>query len=110
MKNKDDELAGSRGERLQTLLHEARPAPALPPRFHEQVWERIERAELPREAPGGFWLDALMRRLLRPQILVAGATALALVSGVAGALGGSLAAKEVAKARYIESVAPNTLR
>ena len=31
---------------LDTLLHEWKVKPSLPPRFNEQVWRRIERAEI----------------------------------------------------------------
>jgi len=99
--------------RLRGLLRDARPTPPLPPRFQEAVWRRIEKAEAeaPREAASPVaWLDRLVERLLRPRWALAGITALLLVSGVAGLLSGTEAAKQAAQTRYLSAVAPNTIR
>jgi hypothetical protein len=108
--NDKDDSGGIIDERLRQALRGARLSPALPPRFQEDVWRRIERTKAPRSALPGAWLDALLGSLLRPGVLLAGAAVLVVVSGVAGALDGSVAAREAAKAHYIASVAPNTLR
>jgi hypothetical protein len=97
--------------RLRDLLRDARSAPPLPPRFQEAVWRRIEQGEAPREtATPVAWLDRLVERFLRPRLALAGITALLLVSGVAGVLSGSDAAKHAAQARYLSAVAPSTVR
>jgi len=49
---------------LSSLLRQARTAPALPPRFQQNVWRRLEAPEpAPRSAS---WLDALASLVLRP--------------------------------------------
>jgi hypothetical protein len=97
--------------RLRELLRAARPAPpALPLRFQEAVWRRIERGETTREAVGPLpWIDQLVERLLRPRLALAGIAALLLVSGLAGVLSGAAAARQAAQARYVSAVAPSAL-
>ena len=69
--------------RLGALLRESRVSPALPPRFQEGVWRRIEEAAAPVKATGGItWLDALAALVLRPRFALATAAVLM----VAGAL------------------------
>ena len=101
----------SNDARLRELLTEARPAPALPPRFGEAVWRRIERAESPpSSAPALTWLDALTERWLRPKLVFAGLTALMLVSALAGAVTSAGSAREAAQERYLSAVAPQAIR
>lgn len=97
-------------QRLRKLLVAARPAVGLPPRFKQEVWRRIERTEASGQGTAGSWLEALLGRLLRPRILLAGAAALVIVSAAAGAVENSVATRAAARAQYIASVAPNTLR
>lgn len=99
----------SADKELQELLRCARPAPALPPRFEENVWRRIERAEKSAAAAPG-WLAALAGWLLKPKFALAVA-AMMVLAGVG--LGWHRAQQEIhaaAQARYLAAVAPNALR
>jgi hypothetical protein len=95
---------------LSTLLREARPTPSLPPRFQENVWRRIERAENPKAmiARAG-WLDALATWILRPQLAFAVAAVLVLMGVGLGWNSGEQLARSEAQARYLAAVAPNSL-
>lgn len=94
--------------KLSGLLRQNRPAPALPPRFQQNVWRRIEDAE--DVAPPETWLDALAALVLRPRFAVP-AAAIVLVAGVlAGTLDGRQAARHEAQMNYVASVAPPSTR
>jgi hypothetical protein len=94
---------------LSSLLREARTTPALPPRFQEGVWRRIEEGEVP--APARVtWLDALATWALRPKFALAIAVVLISAGSLAGIRQGSQAIRQDAQSRYVASVAPNTLR
>lgn len=102
---------GASDAQLGALLREARVSPALPPRFRDGVWRRIEEAEAPVRAAGGMaWLDALAALVLRPRFALA--TAVVLIAGGAlfGVRQGNQLAKQDAQARYLAVVAPNSLR
>lgn len=94
--------------RLGALLREARISPALPPRFQEAVWRRIESAEAP--AKSNSWLDALAALVLRPRFAYATAAALVLAGVLLGAHQDAQAARQEAQARYLAAVAPASLR
>ena len=94
--------------KLQELLRGSRPAPALPPRFQQNVWRRIGDAEAP--AKPASWLDAFATLILRPRFAVAAATALVLAGVFMGAMAGAQNVRHDAQARYVASVAPNSLR
>jgi hypothetical protein len=102
---------GASDARLGTLLRESRVSPALPPRFQEGVWRRIEEAEAPARATGGLgWMNALAALVLRPRFALATA-ALLIVAGVTfGVRNGNQMAHQDAQARYLAVVAPNSLR
>jgi hypothetical protein len=93
---------------LQTLLRQTRPAPALPPRFQQNVWRRIEDAEAP--AQPASWLDALANLILRPRFALAAAAVLLLTGVFAGTLEGRQMARHDAQINYLASVAPHALR
>ena len=93
---------------LQTLLRQTRPAPALPPRFQQNVWRRIEDAEAP--AQPASWLDALANLILRPRFALAAAAVLLLTGVFAGTLVGRLMVLHDAQMNYLASVAPHVLR
>ncbi len=94
---------------LSRLLRDSRLAPpALPPRFQESVWRRIERSEVA-DTPGLGWADWLVERLLRPRLALAGLAALLLASSAAGVLSGVASARQSAQARYLSAVAPSAL-
>lgn len=97
-------------EKLKSLLAGARPAPALPPRFQENVWRRIERAEAGRIPATANWLEALATRLLRPRLAFAIATVLVLAGLGLGWSQGEQTARHEAQARYLAAVAPDSLR
>ena len=93
--------------RLGRLLREARTAPALPPRFQENVWRRIEDAESPDSAFA--WLESLISQLLRPRFALAALTVLILTGTMLGTHAGKQAVRQTQQARYLASVAPDTL-
>jgi hypothetical protein len=97
--------------KLSTLLRESRISPALPPRFQENVWRRIEGAEAPvTSAPDLSWLDALAALVLRPRFAYATVAALVMVGALLGVHQGAQRAKQDAQAQYVAMVAPNALR
>ena len=94
--------------KLSALLRESRAAPALPPRFQQKVWRRIEDTEASPQT--ATWLDALASLILRPRFAVA-ATVVLLVTGVfVGALEGRQAARHEAQMNYLAAVAPPSIR
>lgn len=95
-------------QKLTALLHDARPSPALPPRFQQNVWRRIEDAEAP--AQPASWLDALANLILRPRFALAAAAVLLLTGVFAGTLEGRQMARHDAQINYLASVAPHALR
>ena len=93
---------------LSSLLRESRPAPALPPRFEQNVWRRIEDAEAPEKT--GSWLDAVANFILRPRFAVT-AAAVILVAGVLiGVMEGRQMALQDAQMNYLASVMPHAIR
>lgn len=97
--------------KLSTLLRESRVSPALPPRFQENVWRRIENAEAPAPSkPGLSWLDALAALVLRPRFALATAAALVVAGALLGVRAGNVAANHAALAQYLATVAPAALR
>ena len=93
--------------RLSALLRESRTAPALPPRFQEGVWRRIEEADAPVKFPGGIaWLDALAALILRPRLALATAAMLMVAGALLGVRDGRQMARQDAQARYLAAVAP----
>jgi hypothetical protein len=96
--------------KLRTLLRAARPSAELPPRFQENVWRRIERAdESATLASRASWLDALAAWILRPQLAFALAAVLVLAGLGLGWNSGERSARSEAQARYLSAVAPNAL-
>ena len=73
--------------KLSALLREARRSPALPPRFQENVWQRIERGEARVESAS--WLTALAALILRPKFAFATAALLLLAGALLGTHEGS---------------------
>jgi hypothetical protein len=109
--NPDPGFAGASDARLGALLRESRVSPALPPRFQESVWRRIEEASAPAKVTGGIaWLDALAALVLRPRLAMATATVLIVAGALLGVRDGSQMAHQDAQARYLAVVAPNSLR
>ena len=96
---------------LRSILRECRPAPDLPPGFQDAVWRRIERTEARATGPPATdWLDRLALWVLRPNRAFAAAAALLLLGISLGIASGASHATELAKARYLDSVSPPTLR
>jgi hypothetical protein len=97
--------------KLSALMRESRISPALPLRFQENVWRRIEDAEAPLSSvPGSSWLDALAALVLRPRFALATGAALVLAGALLGGREGNLAANQAAQAQYLSAVAPAALR
>jgi hypothetical protein len=109
--NPNPSFAGASDAKLGALLRESRVSPALPPRFQEGVWRRIEEAAAPIKATGGItWLDALVTLVLRPRLALTTAAVLIVAGALLGVREGSQAARQDAQARYLAEVAPNSLR
>jgi len=80
--------------------------PSLPPRFQENVWRRIEKADAKSAAT---WLDVLAGWLLRPRLAVAVAAVLVVTGLGLGWNNGERLARNDAQARYLSAVAPIAL-
>ena len=89
--------------KLSAWLRESRVTPALPPRFQENVWRRIEAAAAPEKS--GNWLDALAALILRPRLAFAGVSLLLLTGTLLGAQSGVQTARHAAQMRYVAAVA-----
>lgn len=96
--------------KLTSLLRAARVAPALPPRFQAEVWRRIAGTEAGQSAVGPSWLDVLIAGLFRPRLAFAAVAALVVAGALMGMQQGNQLARHDAQARYLASVAPNSLR
>ena len=90
--------------KLSALLRAARPAPALPPRFQDAVWRRIE------AAPAAHWLETLAAWILRPRHALATAALLLLAGAMLGAHEGSRAVRQDAQTRYLANFMLDSLR
>jgi hypothetical protein len=94
--------------KLRALLQSSRVSPSLPPRFQENVWRRIAEAEAPVKSPS--WLDALAALMLRPRFAYATLAVLLVAGALLGGREGNQIARQDAQARYVATVAPNSLR
>ena len=108
--NPDPGFAEAGDVKLGALLRESRVSPALPPRFHEGVWRRIEKAAAPAKSNGITWLDALAALVLRPRLALATAAVLMVAGALLGVRDGNQMAHQDAQARYLAAVAPHSLR
>jgi hypothetical protein len=89
---------------ISALLRQARVSPALPPRFQQSVWRRIEDADAPAKSPS--WLDALAALVLRPRFALAAAVVLLAAGILTGTAEGRHVARHEAEMSYVASVAP----
>lgn len=96
--------------KLSSLLRQSRVSPSLPPRFQENVWRRLADAEAGKTADPMGWLEAVLAFVLRPRLALAAVAALIVTGAVIGVHDGSRLAHHDAQARYLASVAPNSLR
>ena len=97
--------------RMRVLLRDARPEPELPPGFQNAVWRRVERAERPAPAlRAAGWMDALVAWFLRPRRAFVMAAAMLVLGISLGLAQGVNRAKDLAKARYLDSISPPDLR
>ena len=109
--NPDPGSAEASDLKLGALLRASRASPALPPRFQEGVWRRIEEADAPVKSTGGIaWLDALVTLVLRPRFALATAAVLLVAGALLGVREGNQMVKQDAQARYLAAVAPHSLR
>jgi hypothetical protein len=97
---------------LRAVLREWKPASSLPPRFQEQVWQRIERAEAKANLPALAWdrlQEWIAAMLPRPALALAYVTVLLVVGAT---LGWNQARVETTRvtselgARYAQAVDP----
>lgn len=84
---------------LSRWLREARSSPALPPRFSEAVWRRLESP--PTRSWAETWLNPWLDRLLQPRWAVTAATALLLAGALLGTWEGKRQVQQNAQARYL---------
>jgi len=106
-----DNDASNSDRQFDHLLRSSRPDPVLPPRFEEGVWRRIERLENEgASAEVGGWAERLVARLLRPRLAAMTALGLVLAGALAGILSATSNADQVARDRYVASVAPQQIR
>lgn len=96
--------------KLSSLLRESRAAPAVPPRFQENVWRRIADAEDRKSADSTSLVDALINWVLRPRLAFATVAALVIAGSLLGVREGNQLARRNAQVRYLAAVAPNSLR
>ena len=102
-------------EPLRKLMREWSVDSPLPPRFQENVWRRIERAEMAAPAPAkkaslwAMFLAAVSAALPRPAMAVAYVAVLLFVGAGAGMWQARSQASRVESelgARYVQSVDP----
>jgi hypothetical protein len=97
-------------ERLRKVLREWVVDAPLPPRFQEQVWKRIARAEAPSES--FFWtgLARLVEVVLpRPKVAFSYVAALLVLGVTAGSVTAQIKSSQLdatLKARYVQAVDP----
>jgi hypothetical protein len=97
-------------ERLRKVLREWVVDAPLPPRFQEQVWKRIARAEAPSESL--FWtgLARLVEVVLpRPKIAFSYVAALLVLGVTAGSVTAQIKSSQLdatLRARYVQAVDP----
>ena len=93
---------------LRALLREASPRPALPPRFAESVWQRIERGEAAEleSSLAPTWLDRLASLVLQPRLALATVAAVMVAGAVLGFVTAGDAARDAARASYVTAVTP----
>ena len=92
-------------DQLRRALREADIAPALPPRFQDEVWRRIEK-QTGAVAAKMDWLDRLASYVIRPQFVTAGLS-LVLMAGIfLGVTQVEKSASEDSRARYLAKVDP----
>ncbi len=98
----------SRG--LGRVMRAWRVETPLPPRFQQEVWRRIERAESQTQPSFWGWLAGLLEvHLLRPQFALSYVAALVVLGVAAGALMAQATTRRVNAdlgARYVQSLDP----
>ena len=96
--------------KLSESLRCARPTPALPPRFGEHVWRRIEATSdlaAPTSTPN--WLETLATFILRPRVAFAAVAVLVGAGALMGSRTNSDFAHKDAQTRYVAAVVPHVL-
>ncbi len=93
--------------KLSALLREAHPAPVLPPRFEEGVWQRLQCAERAAKtaSPHG-WLEQFVGSLLRPVYATAALVLVVFAGTWFGIRDGEGQAHRADRIRYIAAVSP----
>ena len=97
---------------LDALLQEWQPKPSLPPRFQEQVWRRIERAEtapVPTVTLAQVFAAWLTTKLPRPALATAFVATLLVIGASVGwsqARQESIRVTTELSARYAQAVDP----
>jgi len=96
--------------KLSEQLRRARPAPALPPRFGEHVWRRIEAtSDLPSPVVSLNWFETLAAFILRPRVACATAAVLIIAGALLGSRDNADFTHKNAQTRYVAAVVPHVL-
>ncbi len=107
---KPNEQSENNDERLGSVLRQWVVDTPLPPRFREQVWKRIARAEV-RPTPR-FWVAAAAwfeRALPRPKVALSYVAALIVLGVTAGSVTAQVKSSQLNAAlgeRYVQSIDP----
>jgi len=94
---------------LSQVLREWKTDAPLPPRFHEQVWQRIASEEIPAISPMQFLRNWFAQLALRPAFATVYATLLLLIGLTAGWWQGRANSERVSESlgsRYVQMVDP----
>ena len=106
----NSEKQPDRDAHLRAVLREWKVDAPLPPRFQEQVWQRIAAAEAPSRS--AFWpsvIGLLEGVLPRPKVAFSYVAALAVLGVAAGSVTAQLESAHLIanlSARYVQSVDP----
>ena len=93
--------------KLSALLRAAHPAPVLPPRFQEGVWQRLERSDRSTKAGSSLgWLEQFVSGVRRPAYATIALAAVMLAGTWFGIRDGDGQTLRGERTRYVAAVSP----
>jgi hypothetical protein len=95
---------------LRALLRTGRPEAEPLPGFRDGVWRRVARMQPGNRADSPARLWQLVGLLLQPRRALAMAGVMLVIGGMLGALDRHRRADSLARARYVDLVAPQVIR